>query len=335
MQSVSCSFVRGTDHLLTLLQTLDRLPISPTFTDINNVSDSIRSHASMSLASMQIARQNVETLQNEISKRIQKIACEQGEKERLMDRNELELEASQKKFEKMKKDLEELNKEKKIAKVKYGAACAKLRQREKTLESEKRKQNIVAGVGVGLSVIPVVGLVAAPVTLAVAFTVLEEKVESANRSMNSALDNRNHQKRRCRDKEKEIKEFENKLSDLSKEHDRLKRDINDLEDMKTSLKSKIDQQTKIIVNIQKCFTNVSVAKNRIEVLNDQLEFFYGLSSIIQPLKEVAEYLSTPDSTRLGYLSSKSVVDTYVEKLKLVSASVKKQENSLIPDHQRG
>lgn len=338
MQSVSSSFVRGTDHLLALIQTLDRLPISPTSTEINNASDSIRRHASMSSESMQIAREKVETLQNEISKRIQETACEQGEKERLMYRNELELQASQKKFEKMQEELKELNEEKRNANIEYNAACAIFRQTEEKLENEKMKQNIAKGVGVGLFFLPGVGwlasTVAASLPLVAAFTVLEENVKSAKCSMDSALDHRNGQERRCQNKKKEIKEVEAKLSDLSKVHDILKKDISDLKDRKTSLKTKLDKQTKIIVNIQKCFTCVSVAKNRTEVLNDQLEFFYGLSSIIQPLKEVAEHLSTPNSSRLGCLDSKSAVDIYVEKLRLVCTSVKKQKNSLVPDHQK-
>ena len=85
------------------------------------------------------------------------------------------------------------------------------RARDK-LSDAKRDQAVMAGVGVGLTLIPVIGWIAGASVLVVSFTAMQDAVNSASRAVDSARSTRDTTASRLLGIQSDLRSIQNKVS---------------------------------------------------------------------------------------------------------------------------
>lgn len=174
----------------------------------------------------------------------------------------------------------------------------RLREQRDELEKRQRDQAIVAGVGAGISWIPILGWIAGPTMLVVSFTAMEDAIKASQNNVESAegdvrscenlltskKNSRDDLQRKLRQENREKRKTEGKLEMVEA----------DLRRLREEQKSSLDVQEKLR-NTCHFMTKISGKSN---VLKMETSNAYWLEPLFTPLKEIAMMFNFEEHNKL-------------------------------------
>ena len=207
------------------------------------------------------------------------------------------------KVEQMNQQLEGLNQqikdsEQKVEQAKKALSSAQdtLNDAERELRNKRRDQEVVAGVGLAITPIPIVGWIAGPTMVVVSFTVLEDNVKSAQSGVSSAKDNVNYSENWLQAKKSEKNNFCRQLKSEEKEkqitEQRLRDQERQLQDLQMAQQRSIELSDKLM---RTCHVMTKIW-GKSQVLNNEASRAYSLEPLLTPMKEIVD-MFTPEQQK--------------------------------------
>ena len=174
----------------------------------------------------------------------------------------------------------------------------RLREQRDELEKRQRDQAIVAGVGAGISWIPIVGWIAGPTMLVVSFTAMEDAIKASQNNVESAEGNVRSSENLLTSKKNSRDDLQRKLSQENREKGETERKLEmleaDLRRLREEQKSSLDVQEKLR-NTCHFMTKISGKSN---VLKMETSNAYSLEPVFTPLKEIAMMFNFEEHDKL-------------------------------------
>ena len=199
------------------------------------------------------------------------------------------------KVEELNQQLQGLNQqikdsERKVKKAKKALSSAQdtLNDAERELRNKRRDQKVVAGVGLAITPIPILGWIAGPTMVAVSLTVLEDNVKSAQSGVSSAKDNVNYSENWLQAKKSKKNNLSQQLNSEEKEkqitEQRLRDQERQLQDLKMAQQRSIELSDKLM---RTCHVMTNIwGKN--QVLNNESSRAYSSEPLLTPMKEIVD-----------------------------------------------
>ena len=188
--------------------------------------------------------------------------------------------------------------ERKVKKAKKALSRAQdtLNDAERELRNTRRDQKVVAGVGLAITPIPILGWIAGPTMVAVSLTVLEDNVKSAQSGVSSAKDNVNYSENWLQAKKSKKNNLSQQLNSEEKEkqitEQRLRDQERQLQDLKIAQQRSIELSDKLM---RTCHVMTNIwGKN--QVLNNESSRAYSLEPLPTPMKEIVD-MFTPEEQK--------------------------------------
>ena len=293
---------------------------------------------------MQYSGLKIESLNNELNKRIEVLVGDQGIKESELREKENEISKICTEIKEMETQLRDLRLEKLKAEADFIKAEEQLRNAEEQLRRQKKKRKkargfggfvgAVVGVVAGLTIGPLAGLAIGGLTFA-ACKSMDDVVNVARNMRDIAEQNRDRQRERVAEKKEDISSAQKELSDRKSERDAIKIEIEQLKEKIKYMRQKLARQTTIGLNMKQCNTYISIAKGRTELLHDQTRFLYHPSTLLRPLHELASHLSLPGANRLGMFLCENKVGLMVLKVKMIAEADDRWRKTDLLEHEKG
>lgn len=337
MKDVSVVFSRGVNHIVSIFESAEKLTPAITVGELDNFSKDLSLNAAESFKCLRSASDRVENLNSLISTEIQALANEKGQKETSLHLKEIEIKSAESELGELEKNLDTLKEKKREAESEYEDARRRFNEAEKELEEEKKTQEAVKTTGTVLLAVPIVGWACSAVMLPLAFTVLEDRVNTARKCSENALENKRTQEKRVESKQDDLDKSKKRISKARNRQTELRREIRELADKKRALQEKLTTQAEICVQLKQAATYISTAANRAEILHDQTQFLNDLPSISGPLHALAGHLSLPEISKIKLLSltDSSNHPGVLMKLEMVCAAERRLRTNRLYDHQKG
>ena len=335
MESVTKSFEIGISYFIKLMESLSKLTRPVTFKEADVINKDIWLYSERLFNHMRQTLDKIEAVSSEINKRMETVIFEISRKEQEQRQNEIKSVNLDQQIRNLQSELKDLEKERIKAEEKYEAIKRDLEEAEKKLREAKDTQDTVKVVGtVGLFV-PIVGWAVSAVTLPIAFTVLQDNVDAAKSSVDSEYSYKCAKKRQVDSKASEIQTNVRGSQSLRDNQRQLQNDITRLNDLNESLKQNLNVQAETSVKMKKCVNFVGGAQCRAEVLHDQIKYFYDLSVVIEPLRDMARHLSSKQASALGMLPSTFQANIAAGKLQMITAAAENQTSLNTPEYLKG
>ena len=207
------------------------------------------------------------------------------------------------KVEQMHQQLQRLNQqikdsEQNVEQAKNALSNAQdtLNDAERELRNKRRDQEVVAGVGLAITPIPIVGWIAGPTMVVVSFTVLEDNVKSAQSGVSSAKDNVNYSENWLQAKKSEKNNLCQQLKSEEKEkqitEQRLRDQERQLQDLQMAQQRSIELSDKLM---RTCHVMTKIW-GKSQVLNNEASRAYCLEPLLTPMKEIVD-MFTPEEQK--------------------------------------
>ena len=208
------------------------------------------------------------------------------------------------KVEELNQQLQGLNQqikdsERKVKKAKKALSSAQdtLNDAERELRNKRRDQKVVAGVGLAITPIPILGWIAGPTMVAVSLTVLEDDVKSAQSGVSSAEDNVNDWKNWLQAKKSEKNNLCQQLKREKKEKQITKQRLRDqksqLQDLQMAQQRSIELSDKLM---RTCHVMTKIW-GKSQVLKNEARRAYSLEPLLTPMKELVD-MFTPEEQKM-------------------------------------
>ena len=208
------------------------------------------------------------------------------------------------KVEELNQQLQGLNQqikdsERKVKKAKKALSSAQdtLNDAERELRNKRRDQKVVAGVGLAITPIPILGWIAGPTMVAVSLTVLEDDVKSAQSGVSSAEDNVNDWKNWLQAKKSEKNNLCQQLKREKKEKKITKQRLRDqksqLQDLQMAQQRSIELSDKLM---RTCHVMTKIW-GKSQVLKNEARRAYSLEPLLTPMKELVDKF-TPEEQKM-------------------------------------
>ena len=189
--------------------------------------------------------------------------------------------------------------ERKVKKAKKALSRAQdtLNDAERELRNTRRDQKVVAGVGLAITPIPILGWIAGPTMVAVSLTVLEDDVKSAQSGVSSAEDNVNDWKNWLQAKKSEKNNLCQQLKREKKEKQITKQRLRDqksqLQDLQMAQQRSIELSDKLM---RTCHVMTKIW-GKSQVLKNEARRAYSLEPLLTPMKELVD-MFTPEEQKM-------------------------------------
>ena len=334
MESVTKSFEIGISYFIKLMESLSKLTSSVTYRESDVINKDVWLYSERLYNHMQNTLDKIKTVNSEINERIEEVMFEISRKEQEQRQNEIKSAKLDQQIRNLQSELEDLQKEKIKAKEKYKAIKRDLQEAEKKLREARNKQNVVEGVRTACSVIPIFGSIVRVVTYPIA-KVLKDNVDAARNRVDTEYRYKCAKERQVDSKESEIRTNKDSSQTLQHNKEQLNNDIRRMKKLRKSLKRNLDLQAEACVKMKKCLHFVGGAHCRAEVLHDQIKYFYDLSAVIEPLRDMARHLSSKQASALGMLPSNLQVGKAAGKLQMIAAAAECQAALNTPSYLKG
>lgn len=320
LMSVSESFNRGLENLVSIVELIQSQKLTISYLEAEKLSIEIHVSTALAYANMQNAFTKIEAVNNELNKRIECLAKEQGQKESNLREKEAEIKKICTEIKEMQKQLRKLREEKLKAEAEFINAEKALKEAEEQLRRQKRKRKKARGIGglvtAAVSIVsPLAGIIVGGIAVAANMSI-EDCVKHARTARDAAEKNRDSQRQRVEEKKEDITRSQAELADRESERNTIKSEIEKLKAKIQCLRRKMARQTDISLKIKACYRYVSSAADRAEILYDQVKFLCDTSAIHRITQDLAEQLSLPDATKLGLLLNKHDLSVFVLKAKM-------------------
>ena len=208
------------------------------------------------------------------------------------------------KVEQIHQQLQRLNQqikdsEQKVEQAKKALSNAQdtLNDAERELRNKRRDQEVVAGVGLAITAIPIVGWIAGPIMVVVSLTVLEDNVKSAQSGVSSAKDTVNDCENWLQAKKSEKNNLCQQLKREEKEKQitgQLLRDPeSQLQDLKMAQQRSIELSDKLM---RTCHVMTKIW-GKSQVLKNEARRAYSLEPLLTPMKELVD-MFTPEEQKM-------------------------------------
>ena len=208
------------------------------------------------------------------------------------------------KVEELNQQLQGLNQQikdskRKVKKAKKALSSAQdtLNDAERELRNKRRDQKVVAGVGLAITPIPILGWIAGPTMVAVSLTVLEDDVKSAQSGVSSAEDNVNDWKNWLQAKKSEKNNLCQQLKREKKEKQITKQRLRDqksqLQDLQMAQQRSIELSDKLM---RTCHVMTKIW-GKSQVLKNEARRAYSLEPLLTPMKELVDKF-TPEEQKM-------------------------------------
>lgn len=239
----------------------------------------------------QACEARVDGLQREIEEIIYSLTCQKETIQRIKNQ-----------IEDLKIKERELVENEKL-KNQYLSDCTEiLRNKERSLEKAREKlseaeekRNIMAAVGVGVSVIPFVGWVVGPTMIFISLTALQDNVKSSKESVDCARSTRDNSSRELKQINSELGSIRKQMSTISSKlassNTEKRRKKTRLQENKMQLQREVELQEQL----NYIYTFVSTAFGRARHLRNSTKHFYSIEQLCNPMKELANHFISPNS----------------------------------------
>ena len=340
LMCVSESFNIGLENLVSIVELIQSHKLSISYLEAQKLSIEIRVYAALAHANMQNASAKIEAINNELNKRIECLAKEQGQKESDLREKEAEIRKICTEIKEMQKQLRKLREEKLKAEADFINAENALKEAEEQLRRQKRKRKKARGLGgfvtaaVSIAVSPLAGIIVGGIAVAANMSI-DDCVKHARTARDAAEKNRDTQRQRVEEKKEDITRSQAELAGRESERDTIKSEIEELKARIQCLRRKMARQTDISLKIKKCHRYVSAAADRAEVLHDQVKFLCDPSAIHRIIQDLAEQLSLPDATKLGLLLNKHNLSVFVLKARMTIDADQTWRHADLLSHEKG
>ena len=184
---VAQPFKSGVRSLGDMVETLRNIGWRASRQEVKAIAPMIKSQAENAYRNMKVADQQAQEVNRELDDKIQQTVNKQGRIRKELSAKAAEKASLNRKCESLKDEKRQIENEKKEAQRSLDSAQSSLSDAEEKLEDKKRDQAIVAGVGVAVTAIPIIGWIAGPTMVIVSLTALEENVKSARRSVGKKI----------------------------------------------------------------------------------------------------------------------------------------------------
>ena len=335
MESVTKSFEIGISYFIKLMESLSKMTSSVTYRESDVINKDVWLYSERLYNHMQNTLDKIETVNLEINKRIEEVMFEISRKEKEQRQNEIKSAKLDQQIRNLQSELEDLRKEKIEAEEKYEKIKRDLHEAEKKLRKARRTQDAVKLVGTVGLFIPIVGWAVSAVTLPIAFTVLQDNVDAAKNRVDSEYNYKRAKEQQVDSKESEIRRNKDSSQTLQDNKEQLNNDIRRMKKLRKSLKRNLNLQAEASVKMKKCLHFVRGAHCRAEVLHGQMKYFYDLSAVIKPLRDMARHLSSKKASALGMLPSNLQVGIAAGKLQMNAAAAECQAALNTPSYLKG
>ena len=170
----------------------------------------------------------------------------------------------------------------------------KLNDAERELSDRRRERDLVRGIGIGITPIPIIGWIAGPAMVVVSFTALEDNVKCAQTGVSSAEDNvKDCENRlgakRCKKEKLRLKLMSEKEEKQITEQ-RLRDQERQLQDLQRAQRRSIELSDKLM---RTCHVMTNIW-GKSQVLNNEASRAYSLEPLLTPLKEIVLDVFTPE-----------------------------------------
>ena len=208
------------------------------------------------------------------------------------------------KVEELNQQLQGLNQqikdsERKVKKAKKALSSAQdtLNDAERELRNKRRDQEVVAGVGLAITAIPIVGWIAGPIMVVVSLTVLEDNVKSAQSGVSSAKDTVNDWENWLKAKKSEKNNLCQQLKREEKEKQITGQRLRDQERQLQDLKMAQQRSIKLSDKLMRTCHVMTKIWGKGQVLNNEASRAYSLEPLLTPMKEIAN-MFTPEEQKM-------------------------------------
>ena len=215
-----------------------------------------------------------------------------------ISKKEAEIEGLKKTLESFSEQIKSNEKQLDEAKSSLNRANKRLKENQDELEKRRREQAIVAGVGLGITPIPIVGWIAGPTMVVVSLTAMEDAVKASQNNVESAEGDVRSCESLLSDKRKARDDLQQKLSQKNTEKQETERKLEvvkaEVQCLREEQKSSLDVQEKLR-NTCHFMTKISGKSNvlKMETLNA-----YSLEPLFAPLKEIAMMVHFEEHNKL-------------------------------------
>ena len=176
-------FKSGVRSIGDMVDTLGNIGWHASGQEVKAIAPLIKSQAKGAYKNMRIADQQGLIVNRELDEIMQKTVNEQGRIRHELSTKAAEKASLNRKCESLRDDKRQIKNEMEDAQRSLDSAERSLSDAKQKLDEKKREQAIVAGVGVAVTLIPIVGWFAGPAMVIVSLTALEENVKSASQSI--------------------------------------------------------------------------------------------------------------------------------------------------------
>ncbi|XP_028391523.1 uncharacterized protein LOC114516291 isoform X1 [Dendronephthya gigantea] len=176
------------------------------------------------------------------------------------------------------------------------SAQSSLRDAQKKLSDKKKEQDIVFGVGAGISIIPIVGWIVGPTMMVVSLTALEDNVKSARGGVSTAKDNVGDCENRLEAKRHERDNLRERLG-REEEQKMIAEEILIIQEQKLQyLKDELRRSVELSDKLMKTCHVMTNIWGKSRVLKNEARLVYSLEPLLTPLKEIVD-MFTPEEQR--------------------------------------
>ena len=208
------------------------------------------------------------------------------------------------KVEQLNQQLQGLNQqikdsERKVKKVKKALSSAQdtLNDAERELRNKRRDQEVVAGAGLAITAIPIVGWIAGPIMVVVSLTVLEDNVKSAQSGLSSAKDTVNDWENWLQAKKSEKNNLCQQLKREEKEKQITEQRLRDQERQLQDLKMAQQRSIKLSDKLMRTCHVMTKIWGKSQVLKNEARRAYSLEPLLTPMKELVD-MFTPEEQKM-------------------------------------
>lgn len=316
LQTVARYFSRGLSHFLALIDSLPPSTLHVRSSDVTEILDKVQHHAENVFINMKYASEYAEDLNKNMMDQLHMLICKIGELEKFAEKAQTEIRQNKDDKIRMNIGLKEMEKNKREAESQYKRAFRSFRSCKRELDEAKGFQKGVEIAGYSLLAVPFAGWVASAGLLFVAYTALEDKVNSTRKDRDTALQYKKTMADRVQSKKRDIKELEDRIYRAEKKDEFARMELNSLIVKKQMMEDEYVAQAEICTKLKKCISYVGAAAERSKILRSLSITFSDPSSISIPIQELASLFSLSDASKLSHCN----LTAFAEKLKRLCAA---------------
>ena len=172
-----------------------------------------------------------------------------------------------------------------------------LNDAERELRNKRRDQEVVAGAGLAITAIPIVGWIAGPIMVVVSLTVLEDNVKSAQSGLSSAKDTVNDCENWLQAKKSEKNNLCQQLKREEKEKQITEQRLRDQERQLQDLQMAQQRSIKLSDKLMRTCHVMTKIWGKSQVLKNEARRAYSLEPLLTPMKELVD-MFTPEEQKM-------------------------------------